>query len=143
MKLLVLTKDHSKVVAVRDISELPAALASVPWRDLDLARTNLDAFEGYPPPPLAPSDFIDRSNPDLGVASGVTVVAKIDFYRRCSEAEASAIQAMLADTGAKMAAIFAAAITFRSDAPEWLMLQDAATALFGADRAAVLLAPSA
>jgi len=96
----------------------------------------VDAFgqthQIQPPSPSTPA-----SDPD------VTVVAKIDFYRRATDEEVRDISTALGAQSPRIQAIFRAAVNFRSDAEEWPLLQAAAVGLFGEARAAELLAPSA
>lgn len=72
----------------------------------------------------------------------VTVTKKIDLWRRCSNDEAAKIQAALAAAAPREKGLFEAATEFRSDDEEYGALLTAAEGLFGADRAAELLAPS-
>ena len=72
----------------------------------------------------------------------VTVVAKLDLYRRMTEDEADAVEELLAQQTVKMRRTFDTAQTFRSDAPEWVFLLQMANSLFKPARVAQLLAPS-
>jgi hypothetical protein len=92
-------------------------------------RWNGQGVEEYTPPPPDPADVI-------------TVVSSVDFYRRMTEAEADQVEDVIAQQSARDRRIFEKANTFRSDAPEWPTLVGLATQLFGAERAAEILAPS-
>lgn len=74
--------------------------------------------------------------------AAVTIVYRSDLFRRCTDDEADKIDAALDQTSTRMRNLFASVQVFRSDAPEWQLLHDTAVSLFGADRAAVLLASS-
>ena len=137
MRILVLSADATKLIDNLDPGQLAYANGNVAWAAMTLAYGTVDPVTGSP----SIVSFIDRANPGP-VLGAATAVAKIEFYRRCTDTEVGQIQALLADTGPKMTAIFDACVYFRSDAPEWQMLVDATTGLFGADRAKVLLAPS-
>lgn len=92
--------------------------------------------------PMGPMDVRGCTRVRDPDAPKVVVVAKIEFYRRCSEQEALAIDAAFAAQPLRLRRIYDAAQTFRTDAEEWTLLLGAATQLFGADRAAQLLAPT-
>ena len=104
------------------------------------AGSAADAWEGW----IRKADgSFAQPQATVPVVSPVIIVAKVDFYRRCTESEADQIQGALANTSNRMQGIFGSAVNFRSDAEEWPMLHEAAVALFGDDRANVLLASSA
>ncbi|MFH6786624.1 hypothetical protein [Methylobacterium sp. MA0201] len=113
---------------------LPAGAVAVPYDDALAAQ---GVWMGWR---QVDGTFVD---PAAEAPSPVTVVAKVDFYRRCSDAEAVAIDAAFAAQPVRLRRIFDAAQTFRSDAEEWPLLVGAATQLFGAERAGELLAPAA
>lgn len=122
-----------------------------------------NACEGAPQAPVAGREFIERAGQAASAWTGwvrrpdgsffdprvaaqpapVVVLAKVDLFRRCTEDEAVAIMGALAEQGARLQQIFSAALSYRSDAPEWPILVQAAQALFGEARSAELLAPSA
>lgn len=70
------------------------------------------------------------------------VVFPADLWRRTTDAEAEAIEAAMAGQSARLRNLFRSAQTYQSDDPLWPVLNGAATELFGAERAAELLAPS-
>jgi hypothetical protein len=72
----------------------------------------------------------------------VTVVFKVDFYRRLTDEECDKVEAEVAKQSSKQRGIFASAASFRSDAPEWATLEGLTKSLFGDERASEILAPS-
>lgn len=83
-----------------------------------------------------------KNNPEAVIPAPVTVLYKVDFYRRMTDEEAEAVEDEIAKQPVKQRRIFESANSFRSDAPEWQTLNALAGALFGAARAKVILAPS-
>lgn len=69
-------------------------------------------------------------------------VYKLDLFERTTSAEAEAILAAMDAHPARIRMIFNAAQSFREDHELWPLLTGAATEMFGAERAAELLAPS-
>lgn len=80
-----------------------------------------------PAPPVAPSPV---------------VLYPADLWRRTTNAEAEAIDAAMEAQPLRIRRLFDAAQTYQSDDPLWPLLTGAAVNLFGAARAAELLAPS-
>lgn len=85
---------------------------------------------------------IAAHDPDKPLPPPPVVVAKVDLYRKMSDAEFDAMTEEVAKQPVRMQGIFEAATNFRSNAPEWALLQQMATKLFGAARAAELLTPA-
>ncbi|WP_058599089.1 hypothetical protein [Aureimonas ureilytica] len=79
---------------------------------------------------------------DLPPPTLVTVVDAMVFWERLTAAEAETVEATMSEQGARSRNLFQKAKTFRSDHELWPLLTQLATELFGADRAAELLAPS-
>lgn len=69
------------------------------------------------------------------------VLSKVDLFRRMTDAECAMMTRSLAAQSERIQAIFNAAQSFRSDAPEWPLLQAMASQLFGVERAAQLMTP--
>jgi hypothetical protein len=78
-----------------------------------------------------------RAAPD----TDVVVIDAITIYRRMTDAEFNAMGAGVATQSARIQGIFNKAVTFRSDAPEWDLLNTMAVKLYGRERAAELLKP--
>lgn len=72
----------------------------------------------------------------------LTILFPGDLWRRTTDAEAAAIDAAMSAQSIRLARLFMTAQTYRSDDPLWPLLVQVATSLFGAQRAAELLAPS-
>jgi len=70
----------------------------------------------------------------------VISIPAVTFWERTTEAEGSAIEAMLAQQPFRVRQIFMTAQSYRSDHELWPLLQSAAIGLFGEERAAELLA---
>ena len=70
----------------------------------------------------------------------VISIPAVTFWERTSEAEGTAIEAMLNQQPFRVRQIFMTAQSYRSDHELWPLLQTAATQLFGEQRAAELLA---
>lgn len=68
------------------------------------------------------------------------VIPAVTFWERTTEAEGSAIEAMLNQQPFRVRQIFMTAQSYRSDHELWPFLQGAAIQLFGEARAAELLA---
>lgn len=68
------------------------------------------------------------------------VIPAVTFWERTTEAEGSAIEAMLNQQPFRVRQIFMTAQSYRSDHELWPLLQTAAIGLFGETRAALLLA---
>jgi hypothetical protein len=128
---------EGRVAAYHDDNQEAAVLAAPDYAGAVVRK--IDAAYGLGD--LVPDDASGTILRDPGAAP-VVVVAKLDFYRRCSDPEAEAIDQAFAGQPTRMRRIFDAAQTFRSDAEEWPLLQGAAIQLFGEARAAELLAPT-
>lgn len=73
----------------------------------------------------------------------ITVVYPVHLWERLSgEGEADKVGAVMAQQDFRTRQIFASASSYRSDHELWPLLQQIATQLFGAERAAQILAPS-
>ncbi|KAA3504588.1 hypothetical protein DXM27_05080 [Rhizobium rhizogenes] len=66
-----------------------------------------------------------------------------DLWRRMTDIEVAAVENAMATQPARIQRIFNAATEYRSDDELWPLLKEVATNLFGVERAAVILAPSA
>lgn len=74
---------------------------------------------------------------------GPTITSKADLFRRCTDAEAEAIETALMSLSVRKRRIFEGAAYIASDDPDFDDLRTAAVEMFGEARAAELLAPSA
>lgn len=72
----------------------------------------------------------------------VTVVFAVDLWSRMTDIEADQVDAAMADQPFRIRKIFETANSYRSDHELWPLLEQIATTLFGAERAAEILAPS-
>lgn len=72
----------------------------------------------------------------------VTVVYSVDLWSRMTDAEADQVGAAMAEQPFRVRKIFETANSYRSDHELWPLLVQIATALFGEERAAQILAPS-
>lgn len=70
------------------------------------------------------------------------VVFPADLWRRATDDEAQDIMDAMTAQPVRIRKIFETARSYQSDDELWPLLESAAQALFGADRAAELLAPS-
>lgn len=68
------------------------------------------------------------------------IIPAVTFWERTTEAEGTAIEAMLNQQPFRIRQIFMTAQSYRSDHELWPLLQSAAIGLFGEERAAELLA---
>lgn len=94
--------------------------------DEELADDHPDvvAYRNPPPPPL------------------VVVLYPVDLWSRLTETEAEQVEAAIAAQPVRLRNIFKAASSYRSDHELWPLLDQVANQLFGAERAAVILAGS-
>lgn len=83
---------------------------------------------------------IAAHDPDA-VPVPVTVLAKVDLYRRLTDDEFDRMTVGVAAQSKRIQGIFDAAQNFRSDAPEWELLKRMAVQLYGPERAAELMTP--
>lgn len=110
----------------------------VPYRQSDLHS------------PLTPliTQWIADNNPEIlpyvpppePEPEAVISIPAVTFWERTTEAEGSAIEAMLAQQPFRVRQIFMTAQSYRSDHELWPLLHSAAIGLFGEERAAELLA---
>lgn len=73
----------------------------------------------------------------------VTVVFKLDLWSRMTDDEADRVGAAMDEQPFRIRKIFESANSYRSDHELWPLLVQIATTLFGEERAAQILAPSA
>lgn len=73
----------------------------------------------------------------------VTVVYSVDLWSRMTDSEADQVATAMGIQPFRIRKIFETANSYRSDHELWPLLVQIATALFGEDRAAEILAPSA
>lgn len=91
----------------------------------------------------APFDFPPPSAPPLpAVVDPVVVVFAVDLWSRMTDEEVADVEAAMEGQSARIRNIFRAANSYRSDHELWPLLEDIAEGLFGAERAAEILAPS-
>lgn len=72
----------------------------------------------------------------------ISVLYPVHLWERMTQAEADAVGAVMAQQDFRTRQIFASASSYRSDYELWPLLHQIATQLFGAERAAQILAPS-
>lgn len=84
---------------------------------------------------VAPSPNTDQLEPVI------TIVPAVTLWERMTDAEAEQVAEAMATQPFRTRKIFETASTFRSDHELWPLLEQIANELFGADRAAELLAP--
>ena len=93
--------------------------------------------QGNQPEPYSPAE-----------TTAVTVVYSVDFWTRLdggadgNSGEVAQVLAAMDQQPIRIRKIFEAANSYRSDHELWPLLQQLATSLFGAERAAEILAPS-
>lgn len=78
----------------------------------------------------------------LPIPEPVTVVYAVDLWSRMTNAEADQVGAEMEAQPFRIRKIFETANSYRADHELWALLQQIATTLFGAERAAEILAPS-
>ncbi|MFK3690426.1 hypothetical protein ACI2J4_09060 [Agrobacterium tumefaciens] len=88
-------------------------------------------------------EVVEYVPPPVEIPQPVTIVNNIDLWSRMTDDEADQVGSAMDAQPFRVRKIFESANTFRSDHELWPLLQQIATTLFGEDRAAVLLAPSA
>ncbi|MDQ1196672.1 hypothetical protein [Agrobacterium sp. SORGH_AS 787] len=106
--------------------------------------------EGTIPYPLKPSDnYIPKDGgweyaepPVEPLPEMVSVLHPVHLWERMTKPEADAVGAVMEQQDFRTRQIFATASSYRSDHELWPLLQQIATQLFGAERAAQILAPS-
>lgn len=91
--------------------------------------------------------WIDKNNPEIlpyippePEPAPPIVIPAVTFWERTTEAEGTAIEAMLNQQPFRVRQIFMTAQSYRSDHELWPLLSTAATQLFGEPRATELLA---
>lgn len=72
-----------------------------------------------------------------------TILYPVDLWSRMTDAEADQVEAAMATQPVRIQNIFKYASSYRSDHELWPLLDTMATSLFGAERAAEILASSA
>lgn len=72
----------------------------------------------------------------------ISVLYPVHLWERMTQSEADAVGAVMAEQDFRTRKIFESASSYRSDHELWPLLQQIATQLFGAERAAQILAPS-
>lgn len=73
----------------------------------------------------------------------ITVVYSVDLWSRMTDTEADQVGAEMEQQPFRTRKIFESAGSYQSDHELWPLLEQIATTLFGAERAAQILAPSA
>ncbi|MCD1266851.1 hypothetical protein B5M44_21485 [Shinella sumterensis] len=97
-----------------------------------------DVFAGFVQ--LEGGEFIPPS--DGGQPDSVTIVYPVDLWSRMTDDEAHAVEAAMATQPVRIQNIFRAASSYRGDHELWPLLETMAVGLFGAGRAAEILAAS-
>jgi hypothetical protein len=87
------------------------------------------------------SKVVEHTPPTPEPEPIVTILPAITLWERLTEDEADQVNEAMATQPVRTQRIFTTANTFRSDHELWPLLQQMATELFGAERAAELLAP--
>lgn len=72
----------------------------------------------------------------------ISVLYPVHLWERMTQSEADAVGAVMAEQDFRTRKIFESASSYRSDHELWPLLQQIATQLFGAERAAQILSPS-
>lgn len=106
--------------------------------------------EGTIPYPLKPGEnYIPKDGgwekvdpPVEPTPEMVKVLYPVHLWERMTQTEADAVGAVMAEQDFRTRKIFESASSYRSDHELWPLLQQIATQLFGAQRAAEILAPS-
>ncbi|TWC85666.1 hypothetical protein FB593_102518 [Rhizobium sp. SJZ105] len=86
---------------------------------------------------------LEASAPPIVLPEPVTIVFNVDLWSRMTDDEADQVGAAMDQQPFRVRKIFESASSFRSDHELWPLLEQIATTLFGAERAAQILAPSA
>ncbi|NTA50049.1 hypothetical protein G6L34_18225 [Agrobacterium tumefaciens] len=103
--------------------------------EFDMTPEEIAELEADPPPPIL-------------LPEPVTVVYSVDFWTRLdggadgNSGEVAQVLAAMEQQPIRTRKIFETANSFRSDHELWPLLNQLATALFGEERAAQILAPS-
>lgn len=80
--------------------------------------------------------------PPVGTENPALRTYKSDVWRRCTDAEAQALDAALAAATAKLRRLWDDCTILEHEAPEWSLLVAGVAAAVGEERAAEILAPS-
>jgi hypothetical protein len=133
-----------KTIAARIGPTFAADLAAASLRDgIAWTSTGVMIPDDFDPALRAQLDAVIAAHDPSKPAPTVTVLAKVDLYRRLTDAEFDAMTAGVAAQSKRVQGIFDAAQNFRSDAPEWELLTRMAVQLYGETRTAELLTPPA
>lgn len=97
--------------------------------EVDMTPEEIAELEADAPPPIL-------------LPEPVTVVYSVDLWSRMTNAEAEAVAAEMETQPFRIRRIFESANSYREDHELWPLLVQIATALFGEERAAQILAPS-
>lgn len=92
---------------------------------------------------LINGEIVDAEVPPIETPEPVTVVYSVDLWSRMTDDEADQVGAAMDQQPFRVRRIFESANSYRSDHELWQLLVQIATGLFGAERAAQILAPSA
>lgn len=90
-------------------------------------------------------EWLDDNDPEVLAFLNppeVTVLYPVDLWSRLTEGEADQVEAAMATQSARIQNVFRAASSYRSDHELWPLLETVAIGLFGAERAAEILAAS-
>ncbi|GJD63740.1 hypothetical protein [Methylobacterium frigidaeris] len=107
-----------------------------------------DAEQFVEAPPSVRVGYVQQEDgsfvapPPAPAITGPTITSKADLFRRCTDAEAEAIETALAAQSVRKRRIFETAQYISSEDPDFADLRAAAVEMFGAERAAELLAAS-
>ncbi|MEI3806825.1 hypothetical protein V6R85_20080 [Agrobacterium sp. CCNWLW32] len=88
-------------------------------------------------------EVVEYTPPPIEIPDPVTVVYGVDLWSRMTGAEADQVGAAMEAQPFRIRKIFETANSYREDHELWPLLVQIATTLFGEDRAAEILAPSA
>jgi len=112
------------------------------FKDTGDGHYQVDIPDGTPLPPwldgMTEVDVIEPPEPD----PVVVVVYPVDLWSRMTDVEADAVEAAMTTQPVRIQNIFRAASSYRSDHELWPLLETVAIGLFGAERAAEILAAS-
>ncbi|WP_193559308.1 MULTISPECIES: hypothetical protein [Agrobacterium] len=116
-----------------DVPSIAIEITDEQWLDL-LAGCGRRAWRD--------GEIVDVEPPMVEVPEPVTVVYGVDLWSRMTDTEADQVGAAMAEQPFRVRKIFETANSYRSDHELWPLLVQIATTLFGAERAAEILAPS-
>jgi len=92
--------------------------------------------------PLTPQEIADLEAAAPPATNPVIVVYPVDLWSRMTDHEAEDVETAMAAQPLRIRNIFKYASSYQSDHELWPLLESMATALFGPERAAQILAPS-